>query len=141
MEVVHDDASAEQYERVSNMLAYAQRSGETWEQTHVRFGLQMLEAEKLGMPERVDDFLLGMNMLEERIERREEGVEQGKEVSNRMAGERQRRRDNIEASNDVRQAIKDSGRRPGPTFDQLQQRRYGRDWRKITKRERGRDGL
>lgn len=123
VELVADDAGAEQYERVTNMLVYAQRSGESWEQTHVRFGLQMLQAEKLGMPERVDDFLLGMRFLEERIQRRGEGIEQGHQISNRMAKERQARRAHIETSDDIRQGMKDLGIKIGPSFDELEARR------------------
>jgi hypothetical protein len=95
----------------------------------------VLRAEERGNLEQVEDFLLIGTWAQAWIDNRNEAIEQGRQISDRMAGERQRRRDHIEASHDISVYMKEQGIRPGPSFDQMEERRWGKDWRKITGRE------
>ena len=141
MEVV-DPASAARRENCAAVfngeLARGVTPQEIWD------GCQdaMARAEQVGNISRLEDFQLIASFAKEYIDFWRQGVEQGKVVSDRMAVEQGNRRARKEVSLDVLEAWQDLGyNRPRPSFDQLQERRYGPDWRKKTGRNRGRDGL
>lgn len=143
MEVV-DPVDIARHERCSAVFGAEIKRGVTPEQILAGSKEAVLRAEERGNLQQVEDFLLIGTWAQAWIDNRNEAIEQGKQISNRMAKESGQRRAMKEVSLDVLQAMRerDGGKiRVKPSFDQLQERRYGRDWRKITGRDRGRDGL
>lgn len=132
MELVHDDASAEQYERCAGVFQRMVEAGTSYEDIAKGCEREARAAEAVGNLERVEDALLIGKWATHRAGIQQDAIEQGHQISNRMAGERQRRRDMKEASLDVLEAMRerDGGKiRVRPSHDELQQRRYGPNWR------------
>lgn len=117
MELVSDDASAEQYERCTEVFERMIAQGDTYEDI-VKICIQGAnDAEASHKLQEVDDFTLIGLWAQFRADAQDQGAEQGKAVSNRMAGERQRRRDIIDDTNAVRDAF---------PFDEVKQMRQVR---------------
>ena len=153
MELVHDAVSEAQYERCSQVFNGELARGVTPRQIldgcidgannaeKLLDRPEISEFDRRKLRERVEDFTLIGSWARARIDYHRDGAEQGHQISNRMAAEREQRRAHIETSNDIRQGMKDLGIRPGPPHAVMMERRYGPNWRKRVGRQPGRDGL